>query len=35
MLAAAEAVEAGHWVLQDVASQELPRRFGFQRNPRP
>ncbi len=35
MLAAAEAVEAGHWVPQDVAAHELPQRFGFQRNPRP
>ena len=35
LLAAAEAVEAGHWVPQDVAAHELPQRFGFQRNPRP
>jgi hypothetical protein len=35
MLAAAEAVEADHWVPQDVAAHELPQRFGFQRSPRP
>jgi len=35
MLAAAEAVEAGHWAPQDVTAYELPQRFGFQRTPRP
>ena len=35
MLAAAEAVEAGRWVPQDLLAQEIPQRFGFQRTPRP
>jgi hypothetical protein len=35
MLAAAEAVESGHWAPQDVAVQALPARFGFQLRPRP
>ena len=35
MLAAAEAVEAGHWVPEEVQAQALPERFGFQRCPRP
>ena len=34
MLAAAEAVEAGLWVPQDLLAQEIPARFGFQRTPR-
>lgn len=35
MLAAAEAVEAGQWVPQELLAQEIPARFGFQRTPRP
>jgi hypothetical protein len=31
---AADAVEAGQWLPQDVLAAELPARFGFQMNPR-
>jgi hypothetical protein len=33
MSAAADAVEAGTWVPQDVRSDELSQRFGFVRSP--
>ena len=33
MLAAAEAVEAGLWQPQDCTAADLPRRFGFRRQP--
>lgn len=35
MLAAAEAVEAGQWVPQELPAREMPERFGFRRTPRP
>ena len=35
MLVAAGAIEAGVWVPQDLACDDLPQRFGFQRTPRP
>ncbi|MFM7848568.1 MAG: DUF2946 family protein [Rubrivivax sp.] len=35
MLTAAEAVEAGVWRPRELTADSLPRRFGFQRNPRP
>jgi Protein of unknown function (DUF2946) len=35
MLLASEAVETGLWDPQAVQAAELPRRFGFQRAPRP
>jgi len=34
MECAADALEAGHWRVQDVHSSELPDRFGFIRHPR-
>jgi hypothetical protein len=33
MLLAAQAIEQGLWVPQDVAASELPRRFGYVRSP--
>lgn len=33
MLHAAEAIEAGLWVPQEVAARELPQRFGYVRSP--
>ncbi|MBL8328806.1 MAG: DUF2946 family protein [Rubrivivax sp.] len=35
MLAAADAVEAGHWAPQDCVAAELPARFGFCLQPQP
>ncbi|TAK83079.1 MAG: DUF2946 family protein [Aquabacterium sp.] len=34
MSAAADAVESGHWVPQDVASGELPGRYGYVLQPK-
>lgn len=30
---AAEAVEAGHWSLQDMAAQQIPEHFGYVKSP--
>ncbi|MBV8124467.1 MAG: DUF2946 family protein [Paucibacter sp.] len=35
MECAANALEAGHWQVQNIASAELPERFGFVRRPVP